>query len=181
MDMPAEYIPVPEIFWSFETGQPIRRCGLCDCDLMEPGTNYLIEKAFRNGETIFEHALCMDCHTESVAQMSAESMQRIHSYFSEHVDMEKRYAQALEDYRTDHEKWISHCLVKRYPAQECGEHQLYGFCIDKNLIFNGTPYILSGEVIDEILELLSSETIDALGELSDRLFRLDAPKNLLLM
>lgn len=175
-----DFIPIPEVFWSFETGKPINRCGLCDRNLMEPGTNYLIEKAFKNGETIFEHALCLQCHTRSVDEMSTESMQRLHAYFAERVDMEKRIAQGVEQFGTDPEKWIAHCMVKGYPIRECEEYQLYGYCIDEDLIFNGAPYILSGEVIDDILELLSSKTLDALGDLSDRLFGFNAPKDLLL-
>jgi len=180
MQTPPESIPVPEIFWSFETGHPLNRCGLCNRDLMEPGTPYLIEKAFKNSETIFEHALCLECHAVTINDMSSESMEQLRRYFSERVDMEKRQAHHLEQFGTDHEKWTAHCMIKGYPVRECGEYQLYGLCIDNNLIFNGAPYILSGEVVDEILERLSSETVEALGNLSDRLFGLDAPKDLLL-
>lgn len=159
----------------------MHRCSLCNCDLIAPDTNYLIEKAFANGETIFEHALCLDCHAVTVSQMSADSMQRIRTYFSEHVDMEKRHASALEQFGNDHQKWIAHCLIKGYPLQECGEYQLYGFCSGDQLTFNGSPYILSGEAVDEITDLLSSETAEALADISDRLFGLDVPKNLLML
>ncbi len=179
MQTQPEPIPLPEIFWSFETGQPIKRCGLCDCNLLEADTPYVIEKAFNNGETIFEHALCLDCHAASVSQMSAESMQRIRAYFSERVDAEKRQLDGLEQFGNDHKRWLAHCMVKGYPASECGEYQVYGFCSRENLIFDVAPYLLSGEVIEEIMELLSSETVDALAEISDRLFGLDAPKDLL--
>lgn len=172
-------IPVPEIFWSFETGGPMERCGLCNRDLTLEGTNYLIEKAFREGETMFEHALCLHCHLECVEELSAESLGRIQAYFDEHVDLAKRPARLLEDYGTDPRRWLGHCLVKGYPIDECGEYQIYGFCIGRNLIFNGAPYLLSGEAIEDILGLLSSQTLGTLGEISDRLFGIDAPKDLL--
>jgi len=179
MDQGDDYIPVPEVFWSFETGRPIDRCKLCGCDLMAEGTSYLIEKAFRNGETIFEHALCLECHMECVKELSQESLRRIRAYFDELGDMEHYRAQSLDRFGTDPEKWIAHCMVKGYPIRECEEYQLYGFCVDRDLLFNGAPYALCGEAIDEIMDLLSAETRGALDALSDRIFGIDAPKDLL--
>ncbi len=176
-----EPIPLPKTFWSFETGQPIEKCGLCGCNLLNPDLHYVIEKAFKERETIFEHALCIDCHAVSISQMSIESMEHIRSYFSERVDTEKRQFEGAEQFSNDHEQWMAHCMVKGYPASECGEYQIYGFCNGGNLIFDVAPYLLSGEVIEEIMDQLSSETIDALSEISDRLFGLDAPKDLLLI
>ncbi|VGO17497.1 hypothetical protein PDESU_06093 [Pontiella desulfatans] len=174
-----DYIPVPEIFWSFETGKPISHCSLCHRELMEPGTNYVIEKAFQDGETLFEHAICLQCHFQCLENLSEESTRRIRSYFAENVDLEHRPAQLLEKFGTRHERWLGHCMVKGYPPEECGEYQIYGFCIDQDLIFNGAPYMISGEAVDEILGLLSSETLGALGDISDRLFGIGSPKDLL--
>jgi hypothetical protein len=179
METNEDRIPVPEIFWSFETGQPIDRCSLCNRDLMEPGTNYVIEKAFRDGETVFEHALCLHCHCDCQGELSEESMERIQAYFAERVDLEHRPAEQLKKHGTDCAGWIAHCMVKGYPAAECGEYQLYGFCIDKDLVFNGAPYMLSGEVVDEIIDQLSDQTLGALGDISDRLFGIGAPQDFL--
>lgn len=175
----GNYAPIPEVFWSFETGRPFTRCSLCGRDLMEEGTNYLIEKAFREGETLFEHALCLDCHVGCQEEMSEESRRNIRAYFADRVDIESRPMQLQQKAGADSARWLDHCLVKGYPLEECGEYQIYGFCIDRDLIFNGAPYMICGEVIDEILELLSSQTLGVLGDISDRLFGIDAPKDLL--
>jgi hypothetical protein len=143
---------------------------------MAEGTNYLIEKAFKNGETIFEHALCLDCHAQCIGELSTESLQRIHHFFQERVDVETRRFQALEKFGMDHQQWIGHCMLKGYPLRECDEYQLYAFCIDRDLVFNGAPYMVCGEAIDEIIDLLSSETLGALGDLADRLFGIGAPR-----
>ncbi|MDF7826151.1 hypothetical protein P4B35_19120 [Pontiellaceae bacterium B12227] len=180
MDLHHDYIAVPEVFWSFETGKPISHCKLCDCDLMEPGTNYLIEKAFKNGETIFEHALCLSCYTESHQSMSEDSREKIRDYFAEHVNMDERQNIFMEQYGTEHEKWIDHCMVKGFPVREIEEYQLYGFCIDKDLVFSGAPYVLCGDVIEEIMELLSAETLGTMNALSQKLFGVDAPHDLLM-
>ena len=181
MDMHHDYIPLPEIFWSFETGKPIEHCSLCGRDLMVAGTNYLIEKAFLKGETIFEHALCLGCYQKTHESLSEESRARINAYFSEHVDMDRRQEALMQEHGADHEKWIGHCLVKGFPVQEVEEYQLYGFCIDQDLVFSGAPYVLCGEVIEEILELLSPETIGVMNDLSEKLFGIDAPKDLLVL
>jgi hypothetical protein len=179
MDVHHDYIPIPEIFWSFETGKPITSCKLCGCDLMQPGTNYLVEKAFKMGETIFEHALCLDCYTECNQSMSEDSRLRIRDYFAERIDVDGRQEELLNAHGTNHEKWISHCMVKGFPVREVDEYQLYGFCIDKDLIFSGAPYVLCGDVIEEILELLSAETLGVMSDLSRKLFGIDVPHDLL--
>lgn len=179
MDVHHDYIPVPEIFWSFETGKPIDTCRLCECDLMKPGTNYLIEKAFKKGEIIFEHALCLDCYTECNNAMSTDSRERISAYFAESTDMNERQDRLMDKHGTNVDPWISHCMVKGFPIQEVDEYQLYGFCIDKDLVFSGAPYVLCGDVIEEIIDLLSPETLGVMRDLSNKLFGVDAPHDLL--
>jgi len=181
MENRPDRIPVPEIFWSFETGRPFSRCRLCGVDLMTHGADYLIEKAFKNGETIFEHAICLPCYMHCQQELSEESRERIAAYFAEHTDMEARQLRFSQAHGTDHEKWIEHCAVKKYPVRECEEHQLYGFCSGDALLFAGAPYILSGEAIEEILDLLSNETLGTLHDLTGRLFGIDAPKDLLII
>lgn len=179
MDASPDSIPLPEIFWSFETGRPMQHCSLCGCGLMEPGTQYLIEKAFKNSETVFEHALCLSCYSDAHESLSQESRQRIEDYFAARVDINRRQRDFMEQYGTDHGKWIGHCMVKGFPVREVEEYQLYGFCVDHDLIFSGAPYVLCGDVIDEIMDLLSEETLGVMNDLSEKLFGIDAPKDLL--
>ena len=179
METNPNHIPVPEMFWSFETGEPMCNCRLCDAELVESGQAYLIEKAFKNGETIFEHAICIPCYTRCQEELSIESRARIAAYFAEHADLEGRQQSMLDQLGTNHEKWLAHCIVKGYPIQECEEYQIYGFCAGGSLLFGGAPYMVSGEAIDEILDLLSNETLGVLEELSHQLFGIDAPKGLL--
>jgi hypothetical protein len=97
------------------------------------------------------------------------------------VDVEHRRSRCLEEFGTDPQQWIGHCMIKGYPLRECDEYQLYAFCIDEDLVFSGAPYMICGEAVEEIMNLLSSQTLGALAELSDRLFGIDAPKDLLLL
>ena len=43
------------------------------------------------------------------------------------------------------------------------------------------PYMLSGAVIDELLNLLSNETIGVLDDFSEKLFGIDIPQGLILV
>ena len=179
MEMHPNPIPTPEVFWSFETGKPLSRCRLCETELIEADVDHLIEKAYKNDETIFEHAICLPCHARCQKELSEESRERIGAYFAEHANMELRQQQMCEAHGTDHGKWLGHCIVKGYPIHECDEYQIYGFCSGKSLVFAGAPYMICGEALDEVLDLMSNQTLGVLDDLSQRLFGIDAPKGLL--
>lgn len=180
MNSYTDYDPVPEVFWSFETGEMFQRCRMCDIDLMIEGTNYMIEKAFRKKEVIFEYAMCLDCVQQMRNELSVQSRKLIDHYFDEHVDMEARRKHLIETYGRRTSSWINQCMVKGTPIAQCEEHQIYGYCIDKDIVFTGLPYMLSGEVIDELLNLLSNETIGAMDDFSEKLFGIDVPQGIIL-
>lgn len=181
MEVFEDFIPVPKEFWSFETGNPFQRCFMCDGDLCDEGCNYLIEKAVRNDEVIFEYAICWLCRIELEKEFSEQSLRLIENYFNEHVDIEQRRVECLEKFGTDYQKWIERCMIKHKPREECEEYQLYAWCVDRDLVFTGMPYMLSSECIDDIIELLSDETIGAINEFSDKVFGVDLPKDLLII
>jgi hypothetical protein len=176
-----EYIPIPEELWSFETGAPMQCCALCDCDLFEPGRNYLVEKAFKGSEVIFEYAMCLDCRDKLQGELSLQSRKLIQNYFEEHVDLEARRMECLKAYGLDYSKWVQQCLVKHKPRSECTEFQVYGWCVDRDLVFTGFPYMLSSDCIDDLLELISEESMGAINDFSEKIFGVDLPKDLLVI
>ena len=181
MNIYKDFYPVPEVFWCFETGEMFQRCRMCDIDLMVEGTNYLIEKAFRKKEVIFEYAMCFDCVQQMRETLSAQSRKLIDNYFEEHIDIEERRKTLIEKYGRRTRSWIDKCMIKGTPMAQCEEHQIYGWCIDKDIVFNGLPYMLSGEVMDELLNLLSNETIGVLDDFSEKLFGIDIPQGLFII
>jgi hypothetical protein len=96
-------IPIPERFHSDETEAPFSECLVCECSLLDASTEYLIEKAYRRfaeydvQETVFEYAICMECHLEIVESFSEPSQQRCESYFDERVDLPGRAQRLLAD------------------------------------------------------------------------------------
>lgn len=175
------FSPVPKVFWSLETGMPFSRCSMCACDLMEEGVNYLVEKAYQKKEALFEYAMCYECYLGVQESLSEQSKKLIANYFEEHVDFDSRMPRMLEKNGKRTRSWLAHCMVKGTPRWKCEEHQIYGWFVDKDIVFNGMPYMLSGAVIDDLLKLLSPETTGALDDLSDKLFGIDLPQSVLLV
>ena len=81
----------------------------------------------------------------------------------------------------DIDPWLDRCLIKGTSVDSLEEYQIYGFCIDRDLVFNGAPYVLSGEVIEDILKLLSPETRGVIDDYSERLFGLDMPQGFVMV
>jgi len=181
MNEPVDSNLIPEEFWCFETGEPFQRCFMCSCDLMHEGTHYLVEKAFRKKEVLFEYAMCFECLQDIRKQLSNQSLKLIENYFDEHVDFVKRTNDFLEAYGPETRFWIDKCMIKGTPISECEEHQIYGWFIDESIVFPGMPYMLSGVVMDELLNLLSNETIGVLEDFSEKLFGIDIPQNFILI
>ena len=175
------FAPVPEIFWSFETGEPFRKCNVCDSDLFEPGTNYLIEKAFQKTETVFEYAICMQCHGKLFKEVSQQSQKLFVNYFHEHVDMEQRSKELLQLFGMNHDEWLSNCLVKGTPKERCEEHQIYGMCVDRDLVFLEMPFMISSAVIEDLLVLLSDQTKGFLDNFSDHVLGIDVPEGFVII
>ena len=148
---------------------------------MVEGTNYLVEKAFRKEETLFEYAMCFDCLQKMREQLSVQSRKLIENYFDEHVDFVERTQRLLKRYGSEIRPWIDTCMISGAPIASCEEHQIYGWFIDKDIVFTGMPYMLSGKVMDELLNLLSNETIGVLEDFSETLFGIDIPQNFILI
>lgn len=176
-----EFVPIPEKFWSFETGKPFTHCSLCGVDLMREGTNYLIEKAFKKKEVLFEYALCWDCREKIMEELSKKSLTLLTNYFNEHVDMDGHREKSLDKQGLSAEDWLSHCLIKGTPITEAEEHHICGQFVDKDIIFSGFPYALSDKAMEDVMALLSDETLGYMNDISDQLFGIDLPQNILIL
>ena len=151
---------IPEEFYSFESKKPFERCIECDKYLLDGETEYLIEKAVRNyrgykaKDVVFDYAICMDCAEKMRKEISPESWQQIMNYFQKNMDMQKRI-QMMED---DPDTNLKACMIKGINANDCEEYQIYAHCKGNKLNMENPPYLISGEVMDEILPLLSKKT-----------------------
>jgi hypothetical protein len=164
----SNFIEIPKIFYSDLTGAPMSKCIACECDLLANGTSYLIEKAlkpydgFRSFSTIFEYAICMPCVHKMKGMISAKSMNAITNYFSVNLDISKRKKLILNADYSSVDPWVNHCMIKGTDIIDSNECQIYSQCCGQYLIFGEFPYMVSGAALDEVVELLSAETLDDL-------------------
>ncbi|MEO9482883.1 MAG: hypothetical protein ABJG47_05530 [Ekhidna sp.] len=166
---------IPEDFYSFETNTLFERCIECDKYLLDEGTEYIIEKAVKNYEgypakdTVFDYAICMDCAEQMRKQISKESMESMMRYFRDNMDVMTR----LEMQEQSPEENLKSCMIKRIEISNCREYQIYAHCKGGKLNMENPPYMISGEVMEELLPLLSNQTIDEMNGFMNKHFSPD--------
>lgn len=84
------HAPVPKPFFSTYDGEPFSRCGVCDCDLTDPGTTHIVVKYQHTRtdappETIVEFACCLPCLHEHAPTPSEHSLDQIAAFRAERM------------------------------------------------------------------------------------------------
>ena len=79
-----EKIPF-ELYSEYED-RPFHTCTRCGETLMDYDEGYQIAKIFKNGEAIFEYALCFSCHSEMISEFSSESRQALEDFYRENMN-----------------------------------------------------------------------------------------------
>lgn len=151
------------------------QCISCEKELIESQSDYVIEKAvkpfegFKAYSTVFEYAMCMSCAEKLRVKISKDSMIAMNRYFAENMNFLNRPAIDFESDEVSIDPLLEKCLVKGTYAEEIGECQIYGQCRGGEMIVKEFPYMVSGEAIDELMQVLSAETIDEFDRLKDEL------------
>ena len=178
---PFHTLPIPSIFHSDKSNQPFTECKVCQKDIIRSGEPYIIEKAYGQDltkgrrEVVFELAYCMDCVQQINESLSEESREKIQAYFKENTDIDKR-DQELKKYELfETDIWLQNCIVKNKSIDEVDEFQIYALCIGNDILFHQAPYMVCGDAIDEVMELLSNKSLDILNDLMSDI--LDLPPN----
>ncbi len=102
---------IPPILFSTQTERPFEVCIDCGGNLIESGAPYGVEKVIRNGEVIFEYAICTGCTRILLQEFSEESLKRISEYLREEgaillsggdPDHCHRCGRAREEFQAEH-------------------------------------------------------------------------------
>jgi hypothetical protein len=171
--IPLHAAPIPQIFWSDVTCQPFENCIKCERYLLEEGTLYLIEKAIKSYvgfdaiSTVFEYAMCMDCAHEMHKELSVSSRTKIETYFEQNTNFDARRNELKENLEINN--WIQNCIITGERPTEGGEYQIYGQCDGKHFLYHDFPYMMSGEVVDSLIDLMSNKTLDELNNFKNNL------------
>ncbi|WP_299460685.1 hypothetical protein [uncultured Microscilla sp.] len=178
-DFTPEMIEIPEIFRSSLDKKPFEKCISCETYLLDEGVTYFIEKSVRNykdhgvTDTVFEYAMCIDCMERMRQAVSTESLQRMEEYFLSQVNPLERQLLMLNNEETlNIEPWIENCIVKGTPKTELDEYQLHCQCFGKQMVFTYMPYMIGGEAMEEMAELLSAKSRGEIDNFMDDNFGL---------
>lgn len=168
-------INIPQEFYSLENNTQFDRCLECDKYLLGGDTDYFIEKAikkydgFTAHDVIFEYAICMTCAEKIRMSLSKESMQSLEQYFIQNVDAQKRF-ELMQSDSDNYQDWLNNCLISGKSTNGLTEYQLFAQCRGNQMILGQMPYLVSGEILENIAELLSPETKDELDNFSKKHF-----------
>ena len=69
-------IKIPKEFYNSESKSLFTHCKCCNIKL-DTGVPYMVEKAFKGNETVFEFAICHPCIENLHAELSEKSLQTI--------------------------------------------------------------------------------------------------------
>ncbi len=75
------------VFLSAYTGEPFKHCVRCGETLEDMEAGYQISKYTEGSETLYEYALCHDCHGGLVASFSELSRLAMEAFHAEHMDL----------------------------------------------------------------------------------------------
>lgn len=159
-------IPIPKEFYNSETKKPFEACLMCQKSL--DGEQYLIEKAIKNypslgtTEIIFEYAMCISCASKMHMELSMESRARIESYMLEHLSHKRNQGDPGD--QRDIGNALTRCLIKETELSQSSEYSIYVLCNGSEMVVSELPYALSGEVQDEIMQLLSAKSLDIMDD-----------------
>lgn len=166
---------IPRDFYSFETNAPFQHCIECNTYLLDGETEYIIEKAVKNyqgypaRDTVFDYAICMPCAEKMRREISKESWEQMMRYFQENMNPRNRidmqHQLPVEN--------LKRCMIKNTNVEDCSEYQIYAHCKGSKLNMDNPPYMLSGQVMEELLPLLSDKTIDEMNGFMNKHFSPD--------
>lgn len=165
MNQSESNLPIPKEFYNSETNQPFQTCMMCNQLLTNQ--QYMVEKVIKNypslgtKEIIFEYAMCLKCAGKMHMELSEESRNRIGNYMKSHFENK---AIPRPEGQEDINKLLSQCVVKESDVNQSDEYSIYAMCNGASMTLNEFPYALSGEVQDEIMQLLSAKSLDILDD-----------------
>ncbi|MFY0605494.1 MAG: hypothetical protein JXR10_02195 [Cyclobacteriaceae bacterium] len=170
------FSPIPEPFHSFKTDGPFTHCIECEKYLLD-GEDYMIEKAcrqypgFKATDVIFDCAICMECAMNMQKDISEESKQTMQSFLGNHFNSSRR--QALVRENRDDNALIEECLVSGKKKSDCNEYQIFALCKGGVINPQFRPYMISGEALEQLTEMLSAKTKENLGGFFNKHFSPD--------
>ena len=163
------FIDIPKDFYSDGAGKPFENCLICGKDLLTGETSYVVEKAMKNydkydfSSTVYEFAICTDCHMEQQNKMSKESLANMQAYYQSKVLDAGKQTVAIDLQNFDLKTWLSKCFFTDKPITEMKEYQIVAQFKGKKMLMNIPPMVIGEDIINDMANLLSDKTIDEMN------------------
>lgn len=168
-------IEIPQLFYDTLNHQPFETCTICNKPLLLSQVDYIIEKAFRKNpltgklDVMLEYAICWDCALETTGRYSKQSQKNLEMYFLKNVNLQQRMNEIQKmNFEEIYDSMLNRCAVKSLHVSEVDEYQIIGQFTGNKMSFLMPPYMLSGLAIDEMSDLLSSQTLDELDDFTGK-------------
>ena len=135
-----EKIPF-ELYSEYEE-RPFHTCTRCGETLLDYSEGYHVAKIIKNGEAVFEYALCFTCHSGMVAEFSSESRQALENFYLENMNP----SLGLDG--------CGLCSMERLKFED-KEYSIGAMCQGKNMI---DGFIICSSCMEKTNSLISSKT-----------------------
>ncbi len=156
------------IFWPMYGKRPFETCVVCQKSLFDASEPYLIERAFRIEEPIFEYAMCWACRQKCGQGISPKSTQRIVAHIEEHVDFEARAERLIDVGSENVAPWLQRCLLTKADRSECRDYQITALAYQDRLLLGGMPLLISSEAAEQLQRLFSKQTREAMDDFTEQ-------------
>ena len=168
-------IEIPSLFFDSITGKPFKICQVCQKQLLDTNSNYIIEKVFRKNiasgkiEAHFEYAICFDCAMKLTQSYSKESKENLERYFRENVQ-ESLNQQAPVNLASerDIQDHLSKCSITGKTVTELEEYQIVGQFNGSYINPNMAPFMIGAGAMDDVSDLLSDKTLDEIDDFTGK-------------
>jgi hypothetical protein len=167
-------IEIPKQFYSDSEGKPFENCLVCNKYLLKEGTSYVVEKALKTYKdydfysTVYEYAICLDCHTKMQEKMSEESKINLQSYYSKTITTKSSEPILISSNNFDLNDWLSKCFFKGSLVKEMKEYQVVAQFNGSKMVLNMPPLVIGESALNEMSALLSQKTIDEMNGFRDK-------------
>ena len=105
-----------------------------------------------------------------VGELSENSLKLIRNYYEEHVQLDKRRERINEEFEGSVLPWVTRCVFTDKPVVEMDEYQILGMCQGEDLVLCDLPHAISGEAVEQIINLLSDKTKGILDDFTGKHF-----------
>ncbi|MAE07999.1 MAG: hypothetical protein CL661_04485 [Bacteroidetes bacterium] len=174
MDQKEFKIDIPQRFFSDVSDSPFENCNICDKYLLENDVPYVVEKAVKNYEghkfssTIYEFAICQDCHVNMQKSMSEESLQNLQGYYHKVMSAKGKEPLVIDIQNFDLDNWLSKCFFDGNEIEAMNEYQIVAQFKGRQLVMNTPPIIIGENAMKQMAGLLSDKTTDEMNGFRDK-------------